>query len=148
MREAYAVEVLHFAVAACKEVEVTIGLEPLGPAEGDFMLTAESGIRLAKMVGSPHCKLHLDVKAMSERSRSRFPTSSATAANGSFTSTRTIRTCSAPGWATSTTSPFSPLFKEINYDGWVSVEAFKYEPSPDEIARQSIEYMRKVEAEI
>ena len=41
--EAYAVEVLHAAMPACTQFGVTIGLEPLGPAEGDFMLTAEVG---------------------------------------------------------------------------------------------------------
>ena len=41
--EAYAVEVLHAAVAACKQYGVTLGLEPLGPAEGDFLLTAKVG---------------------------------------------------------------------------------------------------------
>ena len=45
------------------------------------MLTAEAGIQLAKMVDSPHCKLHLDVKAMRAKA-SRSPTSSATAASG------------------------------------------------------------------
>ncbi len=39
--EAYAVEVLHAAMPPCTQFGVTIALEPLGPAEGDFMLTAE-----------------------------------------------------------------------------------------------------------
>ena len=46
--EAYAAEVLHGAMPACTQFGVTIALEPLGPAEGDFMLNAEAGIRLAE----------------------------------------------------------------------------------------------------
>src|SRR6188508_1198772 len=67
--EAYAVEVLHNAVATCAQYGLTIGLEPLGPADGDFMRTAESAIRLAKLVDSPHCKVHLDVKAMASEEK-------------------------------------------------------------------------------
>ncbi|MEM6798073.1 MAG: sugar phosphate isomerase/epimerase family protein, partial [Planctomycetota bacterium] len=67
--EDYAVEVLRAAMPACAEYGVTIALEPLGPAEGDFLLTAESGIRLAERVDSPHCRLHLDVKAMARESK-------------------------------------------------------------------------------
>src|SRR5262245_55047358 len=67
--EEYAVEVLHMVMPMCKQYGVTIAVEPLGPAEGDFMLTAQSGIRLAEMVDSPYCKLHLDVKAMSSEGR-------------------------------------------------------------------------------
>jgi sugar phosphate isomerase/epimerase len=42
---------------------------------------------------------------------------------------------------------FHPIFaalEETGYKGWVSVEPFKYDPNPDEVARKSIEYMQKV----
>src|SRR5690606_29969692 len=63
--ERYAAEVLRDAMPTCSDCGVTVALEPLGPAESDFLNTAASAIRLAEMVDSPHCKLHLDVKAMS-----------------------------------------------------------------------------------
>jgi sugar phosphate isomerase/epimerase len=141
--EAYAAEVLHTAIGICASLDVTIGLEPLGPAEGDFLLNAKAGIRLVEMVGSPHCKLHLDVKAMSSEDRP-IP--------------EIIRDCRqwlvhfhandpnllGPGMGEVDFRPIFAALKEINYTGWVSVEVFKYEPSPDEIARRSIEYMRRI----
>jgi sugar phosphate isomerase/epimerase len=145
--EAHATEVLHAAVPACAQFGVTIGLEPLGPAEGDFMLTANAGIRLAQMVASPHCKLHLDVKAMSSEgqpieqiirdSREWLVHFHANDPN-----------LLGPGMGDVDFRPIFAALKEINYGGWVSVEVFKYEPSPDEIARRSMEYMRRIEATV
>ncbi|HEX3601229.1 MAG TPA: sugar phosphate isomerase/epimerase family protein [Lacipirellulaceae bacterium] len=144
--EEYAASVLRAAMAACKQYGVTIGVEPLGPAEGDFLLTAESGIRLVEMVESPHCKLHLDVKAMSSESKP-IPDIIRNSRDWLVHFHANDPNMLGPGMGDVDFHPIFAALNEISYDGWVSVEVFKYDPSPDEIARQSIEYMRKVESE-
>ncbi|MCI0492816.1 MAG: sugar phosphate isomerase/epimerase [Planctomycetes bacterium] len=141
--EAYATEVLHAVLPACRQHDVTIALEPLGPAEGDFLLNARAGIRLAEMVGSPHCKLHLDVKAMSSEGR---PIADIIRESREWLVHFHANDPNllGPGMGDVDFKPIFAALKEINYRGWASVEVFKYEPSPDEIARRSIEYMRQV----
>jgi sugar phosphate isomerase/epimerase len=145
--EGYAVEVLHGAIGMCAQYGITIAVEPLGPAEGDFMLTAESGIHLAQMVDSPHCKLHLDVKAMSSESKP-IPDIIRDSREWMVHFHANDPNLLGPGMGDVDFKPIFAALKEINYQGWVSVEVFKYEPSPDEIARKSIEYMRRVAAEV
>jgi sugar phosphate isomerase/epimerase len=145
--EAYAVEVLHAAIGTCAHLGVTIGVEPLGPAEGDFLLNAKAGIRLAEMVGSPHCQLHLDVKAMSSEGRpiaDIIRDSRQWLVHFHANDPNLL----GPGMGEVDFRPIFTALNEINYAGWVSVEVFKYEPSPDEIARKSIEYMQGIRAQI
>lgn len=143
--EEFAAEVLRSAMATCKQRGVTIALEPLGPAEGDFMLTAESGIRLAQMVESPHCKLHLDVKAMSSEAKP-IPDIIRDSKDWMIHFHANDPNLLGPGMGDVDFHPIFAALKEVNYDGWVSVEVFKYEPSPDDIAQASLEYMQKVDA--
>jgi sugar phosphate isomerase/epimerase len=145
--ESYAVEVLHGAMPACRQFDVTIALEPLGPAEGDFLLTAESAIRLIKLVDSPHCRLHLDVKAMASE---KVPISDNIRASREWLVHFHANDPNllGPGMGDVDFEPIFAALQEIDYSGWVSVEVFKYEPSPDEIAKQSIEYMQRALASV
>lgn len=141
--EAYAVEVLHATVPACKQFGVTIGIEPLGPAEGDFIPNAKAGIRLAEMVGSAHCKLHLDVKAMSSEGRP-IPEIIRESRDWLVHFHANDPNLLGPGMGNVDFRPIFAALREIKYTGWVSVEVFKYEPSPEAIARESIQYMQRV----
>jgi sugar phosphate isomerase/epimerase len=141
--EAYAVEVLHGAIGACAQYGVTIGVEPLGPADGDFLLNAKSAIRLVQLVGSPHCRLHLDVKAMSSEG-TPIPDIIRESRKWLVHFHANDPNLLGPGMGNVDFRPIFAALKETHYDGWVSVEVFKYEPSPDDIARQSIEYMKNI----
>ena len=141
--EAYAAEVLHGAIPACRDFGVTIALEPLGPAEGNFLLTAASGIHLAKLVASPYCKLHLDVKAMSSE-KSPIPDIIRASREWTIHFHANDPNLYGPGMGEVDFHPIFAALKETSYGGWVSVEVFKYDPTPDEIARKSIDYMQKV----
>ncbi|MEM9186086.1 MAG: sugar phosphate isomerase/epimerase family protein [Planctomycetota bacterium] len=149
--ERYAAEVLRAVMPACADHGVTIALEPLGPSEGDFMLTAASAIRLAKMVDSPNCRLHLDVKAMASE-----PAVVARGTVAGGTISQVIRDSGdwtfhfhandpnllGPGMGKVDFKPIMAALHETGYAGWVSVEVFRYDPSPEAIARASIACLR------
>ena len=143
--EQYAAEVLRDAMPACADQGVTIALEPLGPSETDFMMTAKSGIALARLVDSPHCRLLLDVKAMSSES-APFESIIHDAADWLVHFHVNDPNLLGPGMGEVKYDRIMPALAEIGYQGWLSLEVFKYEPSPAEIARQSIEYLQAIEA--
>lgn len=136
----YACDVFQSAMGVLEECSVTLAIEPLGPAEGDFLLTAEQGARLAGMVGHPHCRLHLDTKAMSSESKpipQIIHEQAALVAHFHANDPNKL----GPGFGE---LDFVPIFRalgEIDYQGWVSVEVFDYTPGVERLARESIEYM-------
>jgi sugar phosphate isomerase/epimerase len=145
--EQHAAEVLRAAMPACADHGVTLALEPLGPADGNFMLTARSAIHLAELVDSPHCKLHLDVKAMSTEANP-FETIIDECRDWLVHFHVNDPNLLGPGMGEVQYGPILTALAEIDYSGWLSLEVFKYEPSPEEIGRQSIGYLRKIEAAI
>lgn len=143
---AYAVDTFRRAAPAFAEHGVYLCVEPLAPAEADFILTAAEGVALIEELAHPNFRLHLDVKAMAAdtapapeliRRYARI--------TGHFHANDPNRR--GPGFGD---TDFVPIFKalhDVNYRGWVSVEVFDYSPDPETIARESIRYMKECATE-
>ena len=138
----YAADVFSAAVPALEENDVIIALEPLAPSETDFMQTAADAVKLAEMIGSPQVRLHLDCKAMSSES---------TPIPDLIRQNRDLLThfhandpnLQGPGFGELDFMPVLQALGEIDYQGWVSVEVFDYDPGVERLASESIDYMRK-----
>jgi len=139
----HAVEVFQAVAPTLEACGVTIALEPLGPEEGNFMLTAESAIAIAQSVDSPNVKLHLDVKAMSTESKP-IPEIIRSSAEWLVHFHANDPNRRGPGMGDVDFQPIFETLDEIGYDQWISVEVFDYEPGIDALAGESILYMQRL----
>jgi sugar phosphate isomerase/epimerase len=139
----WAAETLRSAVARAEQRGVTICFEPLAPAETNFINSAAEAIEFAAQLRSAHCKIILDVKAMCAESkpipqiiRESWPHFAHFHAND--------KNLKGPGFGDVDFKPISAGLKEVGYDGFVSVEVFKFDEGPEVIAAKSLEYLKSV----
>ncbi|MFO0849059.1 MAG: sugar phosphate isomerase/epimerase family protein [Gemmataceae bacterium] len=141
----YAADALSHCLPTLADTGVLLCLEPLTPAETDFLNTAAEAVELIHRLGHPNVKLHLDVKAMSAEAA---PTPDVIRANAEFTAHFHANdpNLRGPGFGPTDFVPIFRALKDTGYARWVSVEVFDYSPDPDTIARESIRYMKECEA--
>ncbi len=138
----YAADVLRATLPALEDCGVVLALEPLGPQEGDFLLTARAGVELMQRVDSPHCRLHLDVKAMSTEAQPIADIIRENAAHLEHVHANDANR-RGPGMGDIDFLPILQALRQIDYAGWVSVEVFDYDPGVEALARESIEYLQR-----
>lgn len=139
----FAADVLAQAMPTLEELDVTLAVEPLGPADGNFLNTAADGVKLCEMVGSSHCRLHLDCKAMSSEPTS-IPDLLRQFRREMVHFHANDPNLRGPGMGELDFVPIFEALGEIDYRGWVSVEVFDYAPGPERLAKESIDYMLDV----
>lgn len=121
---------------------VTLALEPLGPEEGNFLNTAAETRQLVERFDSPHIRLHLDVKAMSTESQP-IPQIIEDHAGvlAHFHCNDPNRR--GPGMGDVDFGPILGTLKRVGYHGWLSVEVFDDSLPPEQLAGDSIGYLRQ-----
>jgi sugar phosphate isomerase/epimerase len=138
----YTVEAFEKALPACAERGVTICMEPLTHLETNFCTSAEETVRLIKRINHPNFRLLLDTKAMAFEKEGRAATIRKYAKYLAHYHAND-ENLNGPGWGDVDFGPIFAALRNINYQGYVSVEVFKFEPGPEAIATRSLEYMRR-----
>jgi sugar phosphate isomerase/epimerase len=122
--------------------QVTLALEPLGPEEGNFFLTAEETVGLIERIGSEYVQLHLDVKAMSTEAKP-IPQIIRDSQQHLVHFHANDPNRRGPGMGQVDFGPIMKTLRDINYADWISVEVFDYSPGIDALASESIACLNK-----
>jgi sugar phosphate isomerase/epimerase len=137
-----AAAVFKMAMRRVADAGITICMEPLSPAETDFINTCAEAKELIDAVDHRNFRLHLDVKAMSseptpmtELIRQYGPIAHHFHANDANRR--------GPGFGDVDFVPIFQALRESGYNRWVSVEVFDYKPDPETITTKSIDYMQR-----
>jgi sugar phosphate isomerase/epimerase len=138
-----ATETFRDSVRRAESRGISLCLEPLAPTETDFINTAGEAIHFVEQFGSPNFQIILDVKAMCSEAkpipkiiRESSPHFAHFHAND--------RNLKGPGFGDVDFTPIAAALKEVGYNGYVSVEVFKFDEGPEVIATRSIEYLKRI----
>jgi sugar phosphate isomerase/epimerase len=138
-----AAQVFRNALPAFADRGVKIAMEPLTPRETNFVNTCAEAVELIEMVNHPAIVLHQDVKAMLSES---IPIPDLIAKYAHITGHFHVNDDNllGPGMGRTDYHPIVAALLKSGYSGWVSVEVFDYKPGAEFIARESIDYMRRI----
>ncbi len=142
-----AAQVLRSVVPVLEQCDIQIAVEPLGPEEGNFLNAASDARELIERVASPQVQLHLDVKAMSCES-DPIPEIIRSFADLMIHFHANDPNRQGPGMGDVDFVPIMKALREVDYQGWVSVEVFDYEPGVEHLVTTSIENLRAVEQQL
>ncbi len=139
----WATDTFRDAVKLAEERGVTICFEPLAPSETNFINTAAEGLRFTEQFKSRAMQIILDVKAMCSESKP-IP-QIIRESRGAFAYFHANdRNLKGPGFGDVDFTPIAAALKDVGYDGYVSVEVFKFEEGAEAIATQSLDYLKRV----
>lgn len=138
-----AVEMLGSVLDQAADLGLTICLEPLTPAETNFINTVAEGMKMVRQIDHSAFKIHLDVKAMTSESKpvAAVIRSVKAADIGHFHVNDP--NLYGPGMGEVDYAPIAAAVRDVGYDQWLSVEVFKYDPDPETIAQKSIDCLHR-----
>ncbi len=140
-------EVFKRAMPVLGDANVKLCMEPLTTKETDFITTCADAVELMQMVDHPNFVLHQDVKAMLSETT---PIPELIRRHSDVIGHFHVNDSNllGPGMGETDFKPIFAALLEVDYEGWVSVEVFDYQPGAEHIARESFRYMQETLAAV
>jgi len=142
-----ALETLRPAVKVAEERGVIWCIEPLSPAETNFLNRAEDAIRFAQSLDSPAARIILDVKAMSSEGKP-LPQIIRESAGWFAHFHANDPNLKGPGMGDVDFVPILRTLQEVGYNDYVSVEVFDYSDGAEQIAEVSLQNLKRALADV
>lgn len=137
----FALESVRDVTGTLAERGVTLCMEPLPAVDTDFLTTAEETARFIREVNHPRVRMIADVKSMCSEGRPESIIRQHGAMIAHVHANDANRR--GPGFGSVDFRPIAKALRDVGFDGYVSVEVFDYEPSPEVIARESLRYLKE-----
>lgn len=138
----WATAVFRDAVMRAEQRGITICFEPLAASETNFINTAAQAIEFVRQLNTPHFKIILDVKAMCSEElpipeiiKNSWPHFAYFHAND--------KNLKGPGFGDVDFAPIGAALRSVGYQGYASVEVFKFDEGPQVIATKSLETLKR-----
>ncbi len=140
-----AVEVVSSVLPTLEKTGVVLALESLAPTETNFWTTAAETLDFMEKLGAPkNVALHLDCKAICGGEKGTVPETIRDASKRTKLVTFHANDANllGPGFGELDFKPILEALKDVEFDGWIGVEPFVYEPGIVKLGRESARYLR------
>ena len=137
----YAQETFAACAEFAQEWDVILCMEPLTSEATNFINTPAAAVEMVKAVDNPNFQIILDVTSTAAENLD-MPTQIREYAEHVAHFHTNDDNGYLPGSGNVDYPPIIEALKEINYTGYLSTEVFNFEPDPETIARQSIEFLQ------
>lgn len=129
-------------LSLAEELNITFCIESL-PNETDFISTLDEALRFVREMNHPNLQTMIDVKSATNEGLKLDEAVRKAAPHLRHVHANDVNRL-GPGMGEVDFTPLAKALKEINYDGFVSVEVFDFSPGAERIAKESLDYLRKV----
>ncbi|HID55612.1 TPA: sugar phosphate isomerase/epimerase [Candidatus Poribacteria bacterium] len=139
----YAVETFAECAELARERGVILCIEPLHSGQTNFINLPDEAAKMVEEIDNPGFRLILDVYSMSTEELD-IPDEIRKHARYLAHFHANDKNRRYPGSGEVDYKPIIAALKDVGYDGYLSVEVFEFDPSPQFIAREGIKYLKEM----